>query len=447
MNLQGQTELLRLAETVLAASQAEETEVVLMTAEDYLTRFAKNVIHQNVGSRHASICVRTVTDRRIGVAEAEALDPDTITATLAKAQEISAVRPRLDDFKHLPKPGKISPIEAFDPATADCTPERRAELVAQLAAAARRKKAEAAGLVQTQTAEILVANSRGVRAYHSSTGAQFQSVVTCGDGSGFAEDQAFALDRLDSRRVIRDSVAKAVRSRKPQAIDAGEIDVVLEPAAVGGLVAMLGFLGFGAKTLQEGQSFMVGKLGQKITGDAITIIDNARHARLRGFPFDFEGVPRKRVKLIEKGVATGVVYDSYLAGRAGGRQRSTGHALPPKYSSYGAMPVNLVMDGGSESLAGLIAGTQRGLLVTRFHYVNVVEQMKAVLTGMTRDGTFLIENGKIVGPVTNLRFTEAVLEAFARTAGLTRARRLVEEGVLCPAMKISGFRFTGTTGF
>jgi predicted Zn-dependent protease len=145
-------------------------------------------------------------------------------------------------------------------------------------------------------------------------------------------------------------------------------------------------------------------------------------------------------------VAAGVVYDSYLAGREKGR-RSTGHALPPKYSSYGAMPVNLVMDGGSDTLAGLIAGTERGLLVTRFHYVNVVERMKAVLTGMTRDGTFLIENGKVVGPVRNLRFTEAVLEAFARTAGLTRARRLTEEGIFCPAMKIRGFRFTGTTGF
>src|SRR5208337_4840706 len=114
---------------------------------------------------------------------------------------------------------------------------------------------------------------RGVRAYHSSTGAQFQAVVTCGDGSGFAEDQAFALGQLDARRVIRDSVAKAVRSRDPRPIDAGEIDVVLEPAAVGSLVAMLGYLGFGAKALQEGQSFMTGKLGQKITGDAITIID------------------------------------------------------------------------------------------------------------------------------------------------------------------------------
>ena len=106
------------------------------------------------------------------------------------------------------------------------------------------------------------------------------------------------------------------------------------------------------------------------------------------------------------------------------------------------MPVSLVMDGGRESLAGLVAGTQRGLLVTRFHYVNIVERMKAVLTGMTRDGTFLIENGKIVGPVMNLRFTEAVLEAFARVEGLSRARRLVEDGVLCPALKIRGFRFT-----
>jgi predicted Zn-dependent protease len=447
MNLQGQEELQQIAESVLAASQADETEVTLVTAEDYLTRFAKNVIHQNVGSRHAGATIRVVTKKRIGVAECESLDPEALRATLGEAQEIAAVRPPLADFTHLPKPGKIRPIAAYDEATAECSPETRAEIVARLVTSAKRRKAEAAGLVQTQIGEFLVANSRGVRAYHHSTGSQFQAVVTCGDGSGFAEDQAFAIGDLEVERVIRDSLGKAVRSRKPQPIDPGEYDVVLEPAAVGALLGMLGYSGFGAKAYQEDRSFMSGKLGQKVTGDLVTIVDNAHHPRERGLPFDFEGTPRKRVKLLEGGVAMGVVYDSYLAGREGGRQRSTGHALPPKYSTYGAMPLNLLMDGGQESLRSLVASTERGLLVTRFHYVNFVEPMKAVLTGMTRDGTFLIERGKISHPVRNLRFTESVLEAFQRIDGLTRMRRLVEDGVLCPGLRIRGFRFTGSTGF
>ena len=440
-------DLLRLAETVLAASEAQETEVLLMTEESYLTRFANNVIHQNVGSRGASVIVRTVTDRRIGVAQAESLDPEALRQTLRTAQEIAAVRPPLADFKRLPRPGKVRPVESFDAATAECTPARRAEMVAALVAAARRRQAEAAGLVRTRAGQIVIANSRGVRAAHRSSGAEFQTVVTCGDGSGFAEDSSFALDRLDVARVIRDGVGKAVRSRKPRPIDVGEYDVVLEPAAVGLMLNMLGYMGLGAKAFQEGRSFMSGKIGKSITGQAVTLVDNAHHARLRGMPFDYEGVPRKRVKLIDRGVAAGVVYDSYLAGKEKGRKASTGHALPPTFASHGAMPAYLVMDGGRDSLKGLIAGTRRGLLVTRFHYLNPAERIRTLLTGMTRDGTFWIENGKISHPVTNLRFTESVLEAFSRLDGLTRMRRVVDGSILCPAVKVRGYRFTGTTDF
>jgi predicted Zn-dependent protease len=213
------------------------------------------------------------------------------------------------------------------------------------------------------------------------------------------------------------------------------------------MIEMLAYMGLGAKAFQEGRSFMSGKLGQPITGQAVTIVDNVYDRRVRGMPFDFEGVPRKRVKLIDRGTAAGVVYDSYLAGREKGRKASTGHALPPTYASYGAMPACAVMAGGTESLRGLVQSTERGLLVTRFHYVNIAERMKAVLTGMTRDGTFWIERGKVTHPVRNLRFTESVLEAFARLGGLTRMRRLTEGDVLCPAVKVRGFRFTGTTEF
>jgi len=447
MDYRSRDAFVQLAESVLAASQADQTEVVLTTGQDYLTRFAANRIHQNVGSRHAGVTIRTVTDKRIGVAETESLEPGALRDTLARAQEIAQYRPPLEDFKHLPKPGKIRPIAAFDQATADFSPDQRADIVARLVAAAKRRKAQAAGLLQTTAGEILVANSRGVRAYHRMTGAKFQTVVTCGDGDGYAESETTAVGDLDVKRVIRDGVGKATRSRKPRPIEAGQYDVVLEPAAVGILVDMLGYAGFGAKPFQEGRSFMSGRLGEKVTGRNITIIDNAHHARQSGLPFDFEGLPRKRVKLIDRGVAAGVVYDSYLAGREGGRKASTGHALPPKYASYGAMPMNLIVDGGSESLRSLIAGTERGLLVTRFHYVNFVERMKAVLTGMTRDGTFWIENGKVTHPVRNLRFTESVIEAFDRVEGLTRMRRRVEGGALCPAMKIRKFRFSGTTEF
>jgi len=447
MSDDGHEQLEQLAGAVLAAGGTGETEIMLVTGESYLTRFARNRIHQNVGCRSATAVIRTVVDKRLGVAQAESLDLGALRETLERARELAAVRPPLEDFHGLPKGGKVRPVAAYDAATAACSPQDRADMVAALVAAAKRRKAEAAGCVETRAGGILVANSHGVRAWHRSTSARFQAVVTCRDGSGYAEDQSFALGHLDARRVIRDGVGKAARSRGARPIDAGEYDVVLEPAAVGTMLQMLAYVGFGAKAYQEGRSFMSGRLGQKVTGDRITIVDNVHHARLRGTPFDFEGMPTRRVKLIDRGTAAGVVWDSYLAGREKGRRASTGHALPPTYAAHGAMPRGLVMTGGGDSLRSLVAGTERGLLVTRFHYVNVTERMKAVLTGMTRDGTFWIDGGKIAHPVRNLRFTESVLEAFGRAEGLTRMRRVVGGSILCPGMRIRAFRFTGTTGF
>jgi len=440
-------EFLQLAHETIAASGAEETEVLVTAQDGFLTRFANNEIHQNVGSRDATVSIRVTTGKRIGVAQVESLEPEALRSALADAQEIASARAPLEDFKRLPGPRAVRPVAAFDRDTAACTADRRADIVAELVAEAKRRNASAAGVVENKCAEILVANSRGVRAYHRGTSAKFQAVVTCGDGSGFAEDQSYAIGEVNIKGVIRDSVGKAVRSRKPRPIEAGEIDVVLEPSAVGPLLQFLAYLGFGAKSFQEGRSFMSGKIGEAITGAKVFIEDNARHPRQRGMPFDFEGVPRKRVRLIHAGKAAAVVYDSYLAGREKGRRQSTGHALPARYAAFGALPMNLVMAGGEDSLKGLIEGTKRGLLVTRFHYVNAVERMKTVLTGMTRDGTFLVENGAVKHPVRNLRFTESVLGAFERIEGLTRSRSLVDEDILCPALKIRGFRFTGTTEF
>ncbi|NIA21282.1 MAG: hypothetical protein GWP05_04790 [Anaerolineaceae bacterium] len=209
MDYRNRDRLLQLAESVLEAGQASEAdqaEVVLTTGEDYLTRFAANRIHQNVGSRQAGATIRVVSDKRIGVAETEGLEPEALRDTLARAQEIAHYRPPLEDFKHLPSPGKIRPIAAFDQATADFSPDQRAGIVALLVAAAKRRRAEAAGLLQTQAGEILVANSRGVRAYQRMTGAKFQTVVTCGDGDGYAQSESFAVGDLDVKRVIRDGL-------------------------------------------------------------------------------------------------------------------------------------------------------------------------------------------------------------------------------------------------
>jgi PmbA protein len=216
------------------------------------------------------------------------------------------------------------------------------------------------------------------------------------------------------------------------------------------MLLTLGYLGFGALAVQEGRSFMNNRFGQKITGDNITIWDDGHDPRGIMLPFDFEGVPKQRVTLIESGVAQAVVYDSFTAGREEG-QVSTGHGLPAP-NTFGPIPVNLFMAPGQATKEELLASTERGIWVTRFHYTNPVHPVKTVLTGMTRDGTFLIENGQLTRPLKNLRFTQSILEAFSQAEMLGSELKMIKSGwgnfaSCAPAAKIHGFQFTGTTEF
>jgi predicted Zn-dependent protease len=206
----------------------------------------------------------------------------------------------------------------------------------------------------------------------------------------------------------------------------------------------------GALAMQEGRSFMCGRLGDKVAGDNITVWDDGYDLRGLALPFDAEGVPKQRVTLIENGVAKGVVYDSFTAGREEG-QVSTGHSLPAP-NNMGPIPINLFMAPGQASTRDMLASTERGIWVTRFHYTNPVDPVRAIFTGMTRDGTFLIENGQITRPLKNLRFTQGILEALSQADMLGAELKMIKSDYgnfsLCvPAAKINEFQFTGTTEF
>jgi predicted Zn-dependent protease len=270
------------------------------------------------------------------------------------------------------------------------------------------------------------------------------------DSSGYGSAAAMDVRALDPEAVGREAVDKALRSRNPTAIEPGAYTVILEAEAVADMLTTLGFLGLGALAVQEGHSFMNGRFGDRIAGENITIWDDGHDWRGVPMPFDCEGVPKQRVMLIENGVARGVVYDSFTAGREPGKT-STGHSLPAPNTS-GPLPLNLFMAPGGATVEQMLASTQRGIWVTRFHYTNTVHPVQTVLTGMTRDGTFLIENGQLARPLKNLRFTQSILEAFGRAEMLGSELKLIVDdwdgfGVCVPAAKIRDFRFTGTTEF
>ena len=439
-----------IADRVLKQASADQTEVLISSEASHLTRFAENCIHQNVTERNAGVRVRSIVGKKTGVASGNDTSDEGLARLVRAAESAASFQKDDPDFRSLPSPQPIDPTDAFCGSTAACSPEERADGVKCIIDQARENGLRAAGSFSTVAEEMLIANSLGVDAYSTSTIANVRTVVMGEDSSGYGAYTDRDVTKLDPTAVGREAVDKALRSREPSGIEPGSYTVILEEEAVADMLRSLAWMGFGALAFQENRSFMSGRLGERITGEKITIWDDGHD--LRGVPlaFDFEGMPKQKVVLIESGVAKSVVYDSYTAGREPGRQ-STGHALPSP-STMGPVPFHLFMKPGTATKDEMIAATERGIWVTRFHYTNPLHPVKTVLTGMTRDGTFLIEKGKITRPLKNLRFTQSILEAFGNadmlSPNLTAVKSVYGTFVNCvPAMRIYGFRFTGATEF
>jgi PmbA protein len=439
---------LALAEAALAeAMRGGVTEAeALVTADDAaLTRFANSEIHQNVAETNASINLRVVVGKRIGVASSGRTDPEGLRRLADSAVAIARVVEELGDWGGLPDASAIREVpEAFSPTTAEATPDFRAEAVREVIAAADLVGVTAYGSFATSLESMAVANSKGIRASGTRTTSQLITVsMGPGGGTGYAETAATDASTIDAAAIGREAAGKARATADAVSIEPGDYPVVLEEYAVVDIVDMLGYLGFSALAVQEGRSFA--EPGRRIGSDLVTIADDGYDPIGLPLTFDFEGVAKRRVSLVEAGVCRDVVYDAQTAARAG--VQSTGHGLPAP-NPWGPFPLNMTMDGGSGSRDDLIAGLDRGLLVTRFHYTNPVHPKLAIVTGMTRDGTFLVEGGRIVGPVRNLRYTQSYLDALGGTVAIARERKTLKGflgGAVVPAIRIDGWTFTGGT--
>lgn len=440
----GADKLQQLAQQVLGASLAEQTEVVLVANDEQLTRFANNEIYQHVAETNVEVRVRAVQGQKIGVAVTNDLSADGLQRALQQAATIAERQAPHPDFRSLPAPQSITPVDGFVEATAQYTPAQRAAGVGTIVRLAHEAGLIAAGAFSTATQEIAVANSLGVWAYHPATSADLSTVVM-DETSGWAAAASRDVGEIDAQALGRQAVRKALRSREPQPLAAGTYPVVLEPYAVAEMLGYLNYLGFGALALQEGRSPL--ELGRQQASPLVTMYDDGYDLHGLPMPFDWEGVPKQRVNLIEQGVTRAVVYDTLTAGKD--NVQSTGHALPAP-NTYGPLALNLHMQPGELSTADLITSIERGVYVTRFWYVNVVQPKQAILTGMTRDGTFLIENGEIMGPVRNLRFTQSALDALRDVEAVGRDT-VLERGYFgatrAPALRIGAFNFTSTTEF
>ena len=427
------------------AAGATEAEVVVISTAARLTRFANSEIHQNVAEHDTTINLRFVDGKRIGVVSTNRTDDESLRRLAENGGRIARLLPEQPDFAGLPESGTIPTVSgAASQGTADATPEQRAEAARAVISAADERGVLAFGSFRTESDRVAVANTRGVRADEERTLAQLIVVAMGPDGeAGYAESAAVDHVAIDAASLGREAADKAVASRGAVSIDPGDYPVVLEEYAVVDLLDMLGYLGFSALAVQEDRSFW--EAGKKVGADSVTIRDDATDPAGTPASFDYEGVGKQPVTLIERGVCRGLVYDAQTAGRDG--RPSTGHGLPAP-NPYGPFPLHQFMDAGDASRDELIGGLERGLLVTRFHYTNPVHPKLAMVTGMTRDGLFLVEGGEVRGPVRNLRFTQSYLAALAGVEAIGQERKLLRGflgSVVVPAVRISAFTFTGAT--
>jgi len=433
----------------LGMAEADHAEAILEAQDHSLTRFANNEIHQNVTARDHALTLRVVVGRRAGVATTHRLDSSALRQLADRALAIARLSPEDPDLPEPAPPAAVPPLAAFEPETAGSTPESRAEAVGPVLRAAGEAGLNTAGALSTTSSLLAVANRRGLFAAQPETYSNFTCTVRSQNSSGWVDRHRRDVRALDVAGLGRTAIEKAERSRDPQPVEPGRYTVILEPAAVAELVGFLASLGLGAQAEMEGRSFMAGRMGQSITGERVTLSDDAFDPRAFGKPFDYEGTPRRRVVLVERGVARAVVHDRRTAKKSG--VESTGHACAPP-ATEGPLPYSLVLAGGEQSVEEMIASTERGILVTRFWYCRVVDPKKTVVTGMTRDGTFLIERGKLVRGLRNLRFNESVLEALRRADGWGRELEptvfdYAWNCVVAPALRVPEFQFTGVSPF
>ncbi|MDO8483767.1 MAG: TldD/PmbA family protein [Candidatus Limnocylindrales bacterium] len=439
---------LALAEAALAEALREgvtEAEALVMAEDSALTRFANSEIHQNVAESNSVVNLRVVIGKRVGVASTGRTDPEGLRRLAENAAAIAGVVEELEDWGGLPAPSETSPVAAgYSASTAGASPEFRADAVRAVIAAADAAGVTAYGSFATGLESTAVANSKGVRVAGTRTTSQLITVsMGPAGGTGYAEEAAVDASTIDAADIGREAADKARATANAVAIEPGDYPVVLEEYAVVDLLDMLGYLGFSALAVQEERSFV--EPGKRIGSEVVTIRDDGRDPAGLPLWFDYEGVAKQRVELIERGVCCGVVHDAQTAARAG--VTSTGHGLPAP-NPYGPFPLNMIMEPGTSTRDELIGGLDRGLLVTRFHYTNPVHPKLALVTGMTRDGTFLVEGGRVIGPVKNLRYTQSYLAALAGTTAVGRERRTLRGflgGVVVPAVRIDNWTFTGGT--
>jgi PmbA protein len=449
VQLLGEHELRRIIDRVLRmakSTDADETEVHVDETADALTRFANNAIHQNVAERGLNVSIRTVVDSRTARATTNRIDEDSLRAAIEASLSLAHSQPKDPHLLSLPGKQRYRKVNRFLRDTAALGPEERARAVRRACDLAIQNGQVAAGIFASGLQQSALGNSRGLFAAYRETHAEFSITMQENPAASWAKANAASVRAFDPQKLARRASEKAHMAVDARELPPGRYTVILEPAAVLDLVGFL-FYDFAATALQDKRSCLNDRMGKPLFGKNISITDDAYHPLQLGAPFDGEGMPRQRVLLVDRGVPQNLVYARGSAKSAGKKPTGHGFALP---NEYGEAPMNLVFEGGDSSVEKMIASTDRGLFVTRLWYIREVDPYEKVMTGMTRDGLFLVENGKVSTAVRNFRFNQSILEMLRNVEQLGPAVRATGEEafeMVVPAMKVRDFHFSEVTKF
>ncbi len=445
----GKEELLDILTQAVKWSNADQTLVCCYSTMMRVTRFRNFRIHQDIEESEIEIFFKVDLDGKIGVSSTGSLKADDLREALKTASHIARVSPKPRIKAKFPSGEIVPPVTTYYQETVDPLFDRRIENITRTFDSVKKYDLHLAGSFMTGEEEMAVVNSYNDARYQAATSAVLKLIAMDETSSGFGGQVSRNVAMINWENTLDEAVKKCLDGKNPQQIELGRYDCLLEPEAVGEIMQWLGYIGFGAKQFYEKTSFLSDRIGDKIMSDKVTIYDDGFHPETIVYPFDFEGTPKKKVMLIENGIAKGVVYDSHYSSLY--KKESTGHAPLPD-ETEGPLPLNLVMEPGEVSIDEMRKSMTKGISVTRFHYVNgLLEPKEALMTGLTRDGTFLIEDGKIKKPLKNLRFTESILRAFSNIKGISKERKLISDpaqeigSYIVPAVLIKDFTFTGIT--
>ena len=449
VSLRPERELRTITDRVLRIAKSigvPETEVHVDEVIDALTRFANNSIHQHVAEHGLTVSLRVVVDGRTARVTTNRVEEDALRAALESAASLASSQPKDPGLLPLPAKQTYRPVRRFIDPTAALSAESRARAVKNTCTLAESNGQIAAGIFSSGQSQSVLANSRGLFAAYRQTQAEFSVTMQQGSATSWAKANAADFRAFDPPALAKTACEKAARAENPAELAPGKYTVILEPAAVLDLVGFL-FYDFSATAVQDQRSCFSGRLGKPLLGKSITISDDVYHPEQLGAPFDGEGIPRQRVLLVDGGVPRNLVYSRRSAKKSGVRPTGHGFDLP---NEYGEAPMNLVIGGGKSSIDEMIAGTDRGLLVTRLWYIRELDPYEKVMTGMTRDGLFLVEKGKVTQSVRNFRFNQSIVQMLRNVEALGPSRRATAEEsfeMVVPPMKIGNFHFSEVTKF